>query len=401
MSTDTQAAANAGRPDEVAGRPRRRPGFFQRLRSPIRPLDAPIWARVATFALVVVIAALIPLNSPTYVNFDLSMVMVYAIVGMGLNLLTGFNGQISLGHSAFFAAGAYIAAVMIKNEFNYLITLPIAVIVTWVLGYLFGLPALRLRGLQLALVTLALAIITPALIKRLDNITKGQEGINVFLEDPPAWTGLASDQWVYYICLLSLVLAWIVTRRLSTGRIGRSLVGIRNNELVAQTLGVRASRVKTNVFALSAAYAGFAGVLYTYVVQFVGPDSFGLVMAITFISIIVVGGLGTISGAILGAAFIQYLPKFTSDAGDSAAGFFYGLALILFMFVMPSGIAGLVNLLVAPIVRRLPGRRPLMTAPTQSVESSAEVADESHRNDDGIAEEGEMRAPSRSGPLGD
>ncbi|WP_153505550.1 branched-chain amino acid ABC transporter permease [Cumulibacter manganitolerans] len=391
MTTKTARAQGGGRS---------RKGLLKRLAAPVRPLDAPIWLRLGTFAVVLAIGVLIPLNSPTYVNFDLSMVMVYAIVGMGLNLLTGFNGQISLGHSAFFATGAYIAAVMIKNDYNYLLTIPIAVVVTWVLGYLFGMPALRLRGLQLALVTLSLAIVTPALIKRLDNITKGQEGINVFLPEPPAWTGLAADQWVYFICLIALAIAWILTRRLSTGRVGRSLVGIRNNELVAQTLGVRASRVKTGVFALSAAYAGFAGVLYTYVVQFVGPDSFGLVMAITFISIIVVGGLGTISGAILGAAFIQYLPKVTSGAGDSAAGFFYGLALVAFMFLMPSGIAGLINLALGPMVRRLPGRRPLAAAPVGSGDM-AQVADapgdEPAEPAEGAAEPGAMSAPRAGG----
>lgn len=344
------------------------------------PLDAPNWFRYALFIVVVAIAFVIPLNSPTFVNFNLSMVMVYAIVGMGLNLLTGFNGQISLGHSAFFAAGAYIAAVLIKNGWQYLTVLPIALVVCFVLGYLFGLPALRLRGLQLALVTLALAIITPALIKRLDGITKGQEGINIFLKDPPAWTGLASDQWIYLICLVAVVIAWIVTRRLSSGRVGRSLVAIRDNELVSQTLGVRSSRTKTAIFALSAAYAGLAGVLYTYVVQFVGPDSFGIALAIAFVSIVVVGGLGTVSGAIFGAFFIQYVPTWTADIGDSAAGFVYGFALVLFMFVMPYGIGGLVRGVLRPLVRRIPGRR-------SDITQSAKRAAQSERADRTQSEE--------------
>lgn len=325
------------------------------------PLDAPNWLRWTVFVLVVVVAVMIPLSSPTYVNFDLSMVMIYAIVGMGLNLLTGFNGQISLGHSAFFAVGAYIAAVLIKDGWNYLLVLPIALVVCFILGYLFGLPALRLRGLQLALVTLALAIVTPALIKRLDSITKGQEGINIFLKDPPAWSGLATDQWVYMICLVAVAIVWVVTRRLSTGRVGRSLISIRDNELVSETLGVRSSRMKTAIFAVTAAYAGLAGVLYTYVVQFVGPDSFGLPLAIAFISIIVVGGLGTVSGAIFGAFFIQYVPTWTADVGDSAAGFVYGFALVLFMFVMPFGIGGLIRGIIRPIVRKIPGRRSDLT----------------------------------------
>lgn len=332
-------------------------GRFKRLREVQAPLDAPIWLRRATFAIVVVVAFLVPLNSAPYVNFDLSMVMIYAVVGMGLNLLTGFNGQISLGHSAFFALGAYVAAVLIENGWHHLGVLPVAAVVTFVMGYLFGLPALRLQGLQLALVTLALAIVTPAAIKRLDNITKGQEGINLYTAQPPKWTSLQRDQWVYLICLVTVVAAWILTRRLSSGRVGRSLVAVRDHETIARTLGVRSSRTKTAVFAISAGYTGVGGVLYVYAVQFVGPDAFGLVMAIAFISLIVVGGLGTLSGAVFGAFFITYVPEWTADVNQAAAGLVYGVSLILFMFVMPFGIAGLARAALRPLVERIPGAR--------------------------------------------
>jgi branched-chain amino acid transport system permease protein len=332
------------------------------LRAAQPPLDAPTWLKAGTFAAVVVLACLVPLSSAPYVNFDLSMVMIYAVVGMGLNLLIGFNGQISLGHSAFFAMGAYIAAVGIQEGWHYLAVLPVAMAAAFVTGYLFGLPALRLHGLALALVTLGLAIVTPAAIKRLDHITKGQEGINVYTAQPPAWTGLERDQWVYFLCLAALVMVWVVTRRISTGRIGRSLIAVRDNEVVARTLGVRSSRTKTTVFAISAAYAGLGGVLYVYAVQFVGPDSFGIHMAIAFISLVVVGGLGTISGAVLGAFFIVYVPEWTTDINQAASGLVYGLALIVFMFVMPFGLGGLLRAALRPLVERLPGRRGPLTA---------------------------------------
>lgn len=338
----------------VLGRARQRLG---RLREAHAPLDAPIWLRFATFAVVAGVAAMLPLYVQPYVNFDLSMVMIYAIVGMGLNLLTGYNGQISLGHSAFFATGAYVAAVGIQDGWHYLSVLPVAVAVTFVAGYLFGLPALRLQGLQLALVTLALAIVTPAAIKRLDDFTKGQEGINVYTAQPPEWTGLERDQWVYLLCLVGALVAWVLTQRIASGRIGRSLVAVRDNETVARTLGVRSSRTKTMVFAISAAYTGVGGVLYVYVVQFVGPDSFGLVMAIAFISLVVVGGLGTVSGAVFGAFFITYVPEWTADVNQAAASMVYGLSLIVFMFVMPFGVAGLVRAVLRPVVDRVPGRR--------------------------------------------
>lgn len=138
------------------------------------------------------------------------------------------------------------------------------------------------------------------------------------------------------------------------GRTGRALIAIRDHEAVAETLGVRASRTKTTTFAISAAYAGVGGVLYTYVVQFVGPDSFGLPLAIAFISMIVVGGLATISGAVIGAFFIQFVPTLTADVNQATAGVTYGVVLILFMFVMPTGVVGLVRRVAA----RLRGRRP-------------------------------------------
>ncbi|MGY1883783.1 branched-chain amino acid ABC transporter permease [Blastococcus sp. SYSU DS0753] len=357
MSTSTSTSAGTRTSARPPAPGRSLSGRLALLRQAQAPLDAPTWLRTAVFSAVVAVAVLVPLYSPPYVNFDLSMVMIYAVVGMGLNLLTGFNGQISLGHSAFFATGAYIGAVLIQEGWYYLAVLPVAVVATFVMGYLFGLPALRLQGLQLALVTLALAIVTPAAIKRLDGITQGQEGINVFTAQPPEWTGLARDQWVYLLCLVAVVVAWVLTRRLATGRIGRSLVAVRDHETVARTLGVRSSRTKTTVFAISAAYAGVGGVLYVYAVQFVGPDSFGLVMAIAFISLIVVGGLGTIGGAVLGAFFITYVPEWTADVNQAAAGLVYGLSLILFMFVMPYGIAGLSRAVLRPVVDRIPGRR--------------------------------------------
>jgi len=283
--------------------------IFSKLRENHPPLRVPAWIKLTVVGLVLLYLVMAPLSAAPYVNFDRSMVMVYVIVGLGLNLLTGYTGQISLGHGAFFAFGAYSSAILI-NEFNwhYLSVIPFVAVMVWALGYLFGRPVLRLQGLQLALVTLALALVTPSVIKRFDHVTKGQEGINLDTALPPAWTGLDRDQWVYYICLVVALLALVVSHRLASGRVGRSLIAIRDNEPVASTLGVRAATTKTYVFALSTAFAGIGGVLYTYVVQFVAPDAFGLTMAIAFITLIVVGGLGSTFGSIFGAIFIVYVP---------------------------------------------------------------------------------------------
>ncbi|MGN2637743.1 branched-chain amino acid ABC transporter permease [Nocardia takedensis] len=332
--------------------------ILRQLRVPRAELDAPLWLSRTTVVLVVLVAAVAPLISAPYVNFDRSMVLVYIVVGLGLNLLTGNTGQISLGHGFFFALGAYLSAVLVQNHgVAYPLLFPLAFAVCYAVGYLFGLPALRLHGLQLALATLGLALVTPAVIKRFEHVTDGQAGINVFAAEPPAATGLERDQWVYYLCLAVALLAYLVVRRLAAGRIGRSLIAIRDYEAVATTLGVPATRTKTTVFALSAALAGVGGVLYSLVVQYVGPEAFGLPLAIAFITMIVVGGLATTPGVVFGAFFVVYVPQWTAEINQSAAGIIYGAALILFIFVLPYGVLSLVRLGLGPLVARIPGRR--------------------------------------------
>ncbi|WP_213575770.1 branched-chain amino acid ABC transporter permease [Rhodococcus sp. USK13] len=344
------------------------------LRRPRAELDPPRWLARATVALVVLVASVAPLVSAPYVNFDRSMVLVYVVVGLGLNLLTGNTGQISLGHGFFFAVGAYLSAVLVENhDVPYLLLLPIAFAVCYVIGYLFGLPALRLHGLQLALATLGLALVTPAVIKRFEHVTDGQAGINIAGAEPPGFSGLERDQWVYYLCLVVAALAYLVVRRLSTGRIGRSLIGIRDYEAVATTLGVPATRTKTTVFALSAALAGVGGVLYSFVVQYVGPEAFGLPLAIAFITMIVIGGLGTVPGVVFGAFFVQYVPQWTAEINQSAAGMTYGAALIVFIFVLPYGVISLVRWALGPLVSRIPGTRPHARSTTAADEDPREL----------------------------
>jgi len=298
----------------------------------------------------------VPLLNPSYVTLPLTLVLIWTIVGLGMNLLVGFGGQISLGHSAFFAIGAYTVAVAGEAGLGPLLPLLLAGILPFVVGYLIGLPALRLRGLQLGLVTLAMAMATPAVIRMLEPWTHGSRGIGID-GDAPAGIPLAHDQWVYYLALLIAALAYIVTRRLSRGRMGRSFVAVRDAELVAQTLGVDLAQTKTRLFATSAAYAGVAGGLYALLLEFIGPENFGLMLSISFITLIVVGGLATVGGAVLGALFIQYVPMWTASLSPAATGAAYGVALVLFAFFVPFGLVGLVRGALGPAVARLPGRR--------------------------------------------
>ncbi|MGM7698904.1 branched-chain amino acid ABC transporter permease [Microbacterium sp. A84] len=326
------------------------------LRRPRPALQLPRWLLLVLLIVLAVALVLIPLVNPSYINLTVTLVMIWTIVGLGLNLLVGFGGQISLGHSAFFAIGAYTVAVGGEAGWPHPFTLIAAGILPFILGYLIGLPALRLKGLQLGLVTLAMAMATPAAIRAFEPITHGSRGIAID-GDPPAWVPLAHDQWVYYLALLVVSIAYVVTRRLARGRLGRSFIAVRDAELVAETLGVDVWQTKTRLFAASAAYAGVAGGLYAMMLEFVGPENFGLMMSISFVTLIVVGGLATVPGAVLGALFIQYVPTFTSSISPSATGATYGIVLILFAFFVPFGLVGLLRGALAPIVARIPGRR--------------------------------------------
>lgn len=328
---------------------------FSRLHRPQPKLAVPRWLSWSVAAVVLAWLLYSPLVSAPFANTQKSLIFAYALVGLGLNLLTGLTGQISLGHGAFFALGAYISAVLAGHqEWHYLAVVPIAAIGGFVFGYIFGRPALRLQGLALAMVTLALALVTPAVIKRLDGITKGGEGIVLDIAEPPGWVGLAQDQWIYYVNLAILLIVFVMCERLSKGRIGRSMIGVRDNENVAMTLGVRPATIKTNVFAFSSALAAVGGVTYTYAIQFVGPDAFGLDLTIAFITMIVVGGLTSNVGVILGAAFVVFMPTWTQEINQSASGVSYGLALVLCMFILPAGLIGLIRMVGNPLLKRIP-----------------------------------------------
>lgn len=304
---------------------------------------------------IAVVALALPYSLPAFEVFRYTLVIVWAIAVLGLNLLTGYSGQISLGHSFFFAIGAYTAAVLIEDySWPYLATLPIAFALTFVLGFLFGIPAVRLEGLYLALVTLALAVVAVPFLKRFDGITGGSQGIRVSKPEAPEWTGLANDQWLYFVCLAVAALMFLAARNMVTGRVGRALVGMRDNEIAAATAGVNPTIFKSLTFAYSAAFAGIAGGLYTFVVGFVSPESFTIVLAISFLAAMVVGGLATITGAVFGALFVRFVPVWAGDFNEALAGVIYGVSLIVVMFVMPGGVMGLLRRIWALVVDMRP-----------------------------------------------
>jgi branched-chain amino acid transport system permease protein len=300
-------------------------------------------ARRAVRTVLLVVTLLLPFTMSPFRLFQFTQVFIYAIALIGLNLLTGFNGQISLGHGAFFAIGAYTAAIMMDRwHVPYLLTLPAAGLVCLVVGYLFGRPALRLEGLYLALATFALALGIPQILKYFEHWTGGSQGIVLTKPEAP-FGGLDPDQWLYYVALVVLIVALIVGDNLVRSRPGRAIIAIADNPLAAESMGINNALYKSLAFGVSAAYTGVAGALSALAVAFVAPDSFTVFLSITLLTGIVIGGLGTISGALYGAVFIQFVPNIAQEISKAAPWAIFGILLMLFMYVMPHGIAGAVR----------------------------------------------------------
>jgi len=310
--------------------------------------------------IVLVILALLPLIGgktgliSNYSFLQLSLMIVYAIAVLGLILLTGFNGQISLGHGAFFAVGAYVAAILIDQAgWPYWATLPMAAIVCFVVGYLFGLPALRLEGHYLALATFALAVAVPQILKykHFEWFTNGVQGINIFKPDPPFGLPLSGDQWMYLMVLAVAAIMFWVARNLLDSRAGRAMMAIRDHSMAAGTMGINVAHYKTVVFGISALYTGVAGALHAIIFEFVAPDSFRFELSIAILVGAVVGGIASLPGAVIGGVFVQVIEKYADALTkkitaavhlpiDLEPWTIYGIALIVLMYTMPMGIAG-------------------------------------------------------------
>jgi branched-chain amino acid transport system permease protein len=285
---------------------------------------------------------------------QLSLIIVYSIAVLGLILLTGFNGQISLGHGAFFAVGAYTAAILIDQAaWPFWATLPVAALVCFIAGYLFGLPALRLEGHYLALATFALAVAVPQILKyrHLEPLTHGVMGINVFKSDPPFGLPLSTDQWMFLVVLAIAAIMFWIARNLLDSRTGRALIAIRDHSMAASTMGINVSHYKTVMFGISALYTGVAGALHGIIFEFVAPDSFRFELSIAILVGAVVGGIASLPGAVIGGVFVQVIEKYADALTKKISAavhlplelepwLIYGIALIILMYTMPMGIAG-------------------------------------------------------------
>ena len=335
------------------------------------------------FVIGAVVVALLPRFMGEFRLLQFTLVAIYVIALLGLNILTGYSGQISLGHGAFVGVGAYVAALLslgrpglellqldppswlpLGDGMTPIFTIPIAALVTGVLGLLIGIPALRLGGISLALATLALAVSFPILMKRYSEVTGGGGGLNLNLPETPFGWDISTRHWLYYEAWVTagilFVLAWLLVR----GRIGRAWRAIRDGEVAATSSGVNPALYKTFAFGVSAAYAGAAGALFAIEIAYVNPDTFTVALSILLLASAVIGGLGSLAGAIFGALLYQFLPIYSQEPpvgsfefADQATPVVFGVFLIVIMLLLPGGVISGIRRLWAFVVGAL-ARRP-------------------------------------------
>ena len=308
------------------------------------------WVWIGLTALLLALL-LLPFLVKNYRVFQFNLVLVYAIALLGLNILTGYNGQISLGHGAFYAIGGYAAAILMDRAgMPFWATLPVAALLCFVLGFLMGFPALRLGGHYLALATLALALAVPQLLKYkgIEHWTGGVQGIVLSKPEPPFTFRLFeqnfnADRWLYFVTLVVTALMFLLAWNLLHGRVGRALIAVRDHPIAAATMGINLPIFKSLTFGVSAGFTGVAGALGAVVVAFVSPDSYGSFLSISFLVGVVIGGLASIPGAIFGAIFIQFIPNVADEISKAAPWAIYGVFLIGFMYLMPTGVMGMLR----------------------------------------------------------
>jgi len=292
-------------------------------------------------AFAIAIVAVLPWLVPTFVVFDLMFVGSYAIAILGLVILTGMNGQISLGHGAFMALGGYVVAVLAHAAgWPYWASIPIAAVACGAFGLLFGLIALRLAGVYLALATFSLAVATPSFLKHYKSITGGFGGMSLQGVSAPAGIPLDAQRWLYYVIWAVTGLAFLASALLVRGKFGRALRALRDNPIAAVSFGVNPYVYKTLAFGWSAVLAGVAGALFAIPTAYVSPDTFSFALSITLLIGAVLGGIGTFWGALVGGAVIEFLPFVAQQVNAAAPSVVYGVALILVMLFVPNGVVG-------------------------------------------------------------
>ena len=302
------------------------------------------WYSVLALALVIA-----PWALPDYWLAQLTFILIYGIVGLGLMLLAGFTGLFSLGHGAFLGVGAYTQAVLASMGWPFPLSLAVTIVLSAAVGAVVGMPALRVKGIYLAIATLAFGFIVEEVLARWESVTGGNAGKVVPSLDLFGWKADGAASF-YLVCLACAVLSTLVVLNLLRTSTGRAFVAIRDSEISAQSMGIHLARYKTTSFMISAALAGVGGALYAHQIRFLSPDQFGILQSIDLLLMIVIGGLGSVHGAFLGAIFLISMPQLISlgkdwlpDSIGQSPGLqavVYGVVLIAFVLFEPMGLYG-------------------------------------------------------------
>jgi len=330
-----------------------------------RALGIALW--VAVVAVILVAYAFAPRLVSDFHSRDLAEAGIFFIAIVGLNLLTGYTGQISLGHGALMAVGGYTtAALMVHEHWRDVWTIPLAGLTAGVVGFLIGLPALRLSGLYLAMATFAFAVAMPSLLRKFSGLTGGGQGLRMLEDAPLQITGLSGtvtifghsmtqNHFLYYLAwgigLVGFLIAWLLVR----SSVGRTFRAVRDSEVAATSAGINLAWTKTFAFAISGVYAGVAGGLLATQNQIVNPLTFTFLLSIVLLVGTVVGGLGSLPGMVVGAFFVEYLPDVSTHVSTAPGvpDFVYGAAIIVVMILLPTGVGGLLKRVARPLTTRL------------------------------------------------
>lgn len=311
-------------------------------------------------AVLIVVAVIIPFTNPPYIVGNVTRIFVATLPVLGLSLLTGFGGLTSIGHNALFGVGAYGTAILTTSYgWPWWLSAPFSMMLVFCAGLLVGFPSSRIKGVFLAVVTLALGAMFPAIVHRLAFLTGGNMGMRVERLRAPEWTGLMSDQWAYFVCLAVLLLCMLAQFRLTRGRFGRALMSIRDQETAAVALGVRVSRTKTLAFGVSAVFAGLGGSLFVLTQGIISSENLYVTLtgSIQFLAALLIGGAGSVLGPLIGTVLAERLPPMLADIDPVLAHVVYGALLIIVILLFKDGIAGALGRFAVWLTRRWDARR--------------------------------------------
>ncbi|GAA3768962.1 branched-chain amino acid ABC transporter permease [Microbacterium kribbense] len=336
------------------------------------PLLRRPWVRWVAALIVVVVLAIAPLILPEFANLTVARIGVFAVGVLGLNVVMGYTGQVSLGQIFFVGVGAYVTAYGVQHEWNIALVFIAACVIPGVIGLLVALAAARLGGLAIAMVTIALPIVGVPLAKRLEEITGGSQGLSSRFSDAPAWSGLYDDQWQLYIVILLTAVVFLLTRNLVRGKYGRAFAIVKGNEAVASSMGISPYRYKVLSFTVASLIGGVAGFMYMFVIQYTSPETMSFIHSINLLAAMVIGGAASIFGSLLGGAYYVLIPQLANIVDPNLTAVLQGAILLAVLFLLPGGLVSLPRVLSRFTRRTRGGSAPSPQAtPPQAPELAA------------------------------